>query len=141
MTHWNTVPKALGDLSYSWLTPDEVRAAWLACRDWQRFVPAWSAISSSSELHMCDLGLVRHVVLNGFDWKGGAEDWTCIARWANLRAFDCADWWNSMESRNEIEQTWAAEALRDKTIETLTIGDARRAYAWKGIISAETWYP
>ena len=124
MTHWNTVPKVLGDLFFSWLTSEEVYVAWSICRHWQRVVPAWDVIASSRALHMCNPGRVRQVVLNAFDWKHDVDDWKGIARCQNLRSFDCAVWWNWVGSSNEEELALASEALRDKTIEMLTIGSA-----------------
>ena len=124
MPHWEHGPNGARRpfLQPGWTSPRFVSR--LACRHWQRFVAAWDVISSSSELHMCDLGCVRHINLNACDWNHDVGDWNCIAKCPKLRCFDCAVWWNWNGSGNEAELALASEALRDKTIDTLTIGDA-----------------
>ena len=77
MVDWTALPRAIGALVCSWLNIYDVRKARLACqkRRWQRFVPAWDFIYNSRELHMCDLGSVRHIVFNVSDWKHDAAVW------------------------------------------------------------------
>ena len=90
---------------------------------------------------MCQPSLVRHIVLKKFHWKHDALTWGRIGECVNLRSLDCSKWWDGLGSdyqdsgerghgydirRNNGQLALASTALRDKTIETLTLGACDR---------------